>query len=49
MDILWKDEGVYFIIGGVGGLGLIFVKEIVNCIKDVVIILIGWFVFGEKQ
>lgn len=26
----WKDDGVYFIIGGIGGLGFIFVKEIME-------------------
>ena len=28
MPIPWKDQGVYLITGGAGGLGLIFAKEI---------------------
>lgn len=40
-DIPWKDEGVYLITGGAGGLGLIFAKEIANRTKDAVIILTG--------
>lgn len=30
VDMLWKDKGVYLMIGGVGGFGFIFVNEIVN-------------------
>ncbi|MEQ7681104.1 non-ribosomal peptide synthetase [Bacillus ayatagriensis] len=48
-DIPWKDEGVYLITGGAGGLGLIFAKEIANRTKDAVIILTGRSALGEKQ
>lgn len=48
-DIPWKDEGVYLITGGAGGLGLIFAKEIANRTKDTVIILTGRSALREKQ
>jgi polyketide synthase PksN len=38
---VWKNEGVYLITGGMGGLGLIFAKEIVNKVKNAVIVLTG--------
>ena len=37
VSIPWKDQGVYLITGGSGGLGLIFVKEIVQKARDVVV------------
>ncbi len=37
----WKDEGIYLITGGVGGLGLILAKEIASKAKDVALILTG--------
>jgi len=37
--IPWKDEGVYLITGGSGGLGLIFAKEIAQQVKNPVLIL----------
>lgn len=40
-DIPWKDNGVYLITGGIGGLGLIFAKEIVHKVKHSFLILIG--------
>ncbi|MFC1851060.1 SDR family NAD(P)-dependent oxidoreductase, partial [candidate division CSSED10-310 bacterium] len=39
--IAWKDKGKYLITGGVGGLGLIFAKEIVKQVKNPVLILVG--------
>jgi polyketide synthase PksN len=41
MSIPWKDKGIYLITGGAGGLGLIFVKEIVQQSKGTTIILTG--------
>nr|WP_010097992.1 SDR family NAD(P)-dependent oxidoreductase [Ornithinibacillus scapharcae] len=38
---VWKNNGVYLITGGMGGLGLIFAKEIVNKVKNAVIVLTG--------
>ena len=37
----WKDNGVYLITGGAGGLGLIFAKEIATKVKAPSIILTG--------
>ncbi len=39
--IPWKDQGVYLITGGVGGLGLIFAEEIVKKTSNVTLILTG--------
>ncbi|MBT6564851.1 MAG: amino acid adenylation domain-containing protein, partial [Candidatus Scalindua sp.] len=39
--IPWKDNGIYLITGGAGGLGLIFSKEIARTIKDPVLFLTG--------
>ncbi|PRR99354.1 non-ribosomal peptide synthetase [Bacillus atrophaeus] len=37
----WKDNGVYLITGGAGGLGFIFAKEIVSQVNQPVLILTG--------
>ncbi|MCG8619867.1 MAG: SDR family NAD(P)-dependent oxidoreductase, partial [Desulfobacterales bacterium] len=37
----WKDEGVYLITGGAGGLGRIFAREIASRVTSPVIILTG--------
>lgn len=37
----WKDDGVYLITGGAGGLGLIFANEIAEQTKNATIILTG--------
>ena len=39
--IPWKDNGIYLITGGAGGLGLIFAKEIAGKTKDSILILTG--------
>ncbi|MGD8400169.1 MAG: SDR family NAD(P)-dependent oxidoreductase, partial [Bacillota bacterium] len=39
--IPWKDQGVYLITGGAGGLGLIFAKEMASKIKGAVLALVG--------
>lgn len=38
---LWKDDGVYLITGGTGGLGLLFAKEIIKHCKNCKILLAG--------
>nr|WP_185923356.1 SDR family NAD(P)-dependent oxidoreductase [Lysinibacillus sp. SDF0063] len=38
---LWKDDGVYLITGGAGGLGIIFAKEIARAVRRATIILTG--------
>ena len=37
----WKDEGVYLLTGGAGGIGLIFAEEIASRVKNAVLILTG--------
>ncbi len=37
----WKDQGVYIITGGMGGLGILFCREILRQTKDAKIILTG--------
>ena len=34
----WKDEGVYLLTGGAGGIGLIFAEEIASRVKNAVLI-----------
>jgi acyl transferase domain-containing protein/pimeloyl-ACP methyl ester carboxylesterase/acyl carrier protein len=41
IDIPWRDNGIYLITGGVGGLGLIFAREIASKCKNPTLILIG--------
>jgi NAD(P)-dependent dehydrogenase (short-subunit alcohol dehydrogenase family) len=40
-DIPWKDNGIYLVTGGAGGLGLIFAEDITKKTKDGTIILVG--------
>ena len=40
-EIPWKDQGVYLISGGAGGLGLIFAKEIACQVKSATVVLTG--------
>ena len=37
----WKDNGVYLVTGGLGGLGLIFAREICGKVKNPALILTG--------
>ncbi|NOU16651.1 MAG: SDR family NAD(P)-dependent oxidoreductase [Bacteroidales bacterium] len=37
----WKENGIYLITGGAGGLGLLFAQEIVEKIKKATIVLVG--------
>jgi polyketide synthase PksN len=39
--IPWKDGGIYLITGGMGGLGIIFAREIAARAKDAVLVLTG--------
>jgi len=41
VKIPWKDQGIYLITGGAGGLGLIFAQEIAQKAKGVTLILTG--------
>ncbi|OIB02943.1 mixed polyketide synthase/non-ribosomal peptide synthetase [Paenibacillus sp. LC231] len=40
-SISWKDNGVYLITGGAGGLGLLFAEDIIRRVKAPVLILTG--------
>ncbi|KZE65577.1 polyketide synthase, partial [Paenibacillus jamilae] len=48
-DIPWKENGVYLITGGAGGLGLIFAKEIVNKVQNVALILTARSALDEDK
>ncbi|WP_144665107.1 KR domain-containing protein, partial [Bacillus velezensis] len=37
----WKDEGVYLLTGGAGGIGLIVAEEIAFRVKNAVLVLTG--------
>lgn len=41
VKVPWRDQGVYLITGGAGGLGLIFANEIAHQTKEAVLILTG--------
>lgn len=48
--IPWRDNGIYLITGGAGGLGLIFAREIANKVKNATLILTGRSALdNEKQ
>jgi polyketide synthase PksN len=47
--IPWKEQGIYLITGGVGGLGLIFAKEIVQQVKNTTLILTGRSSLNDKK
>ncbi len=40
-NIPWKNQGIYLITGGAGGLGLIFAKEIASKTRNSILILTG--------
>jgi polyketide synthase PksN len=45
----WKDEGVYLISGGLGGLGLIFARDIGAHARDATVILTGRSAIDEHS
>ncbi|AJQ26211.1 amino acid adenylation domain-containing protein [Pelosinus fermentans] len=45
----WKEQGIYLITGGAGGLGLIFAQEIAQQVKNPVIILTGRSALNEEK
>jgi acyl transferase domain-containing protein/surfactin synthase thioesterase subunit/acyl carrier protein len=47
--IPWKDQGIYLITGGSGGLGLIFAKEIVQRVKGATLIVTGRSPLKEEK
>ncbi|SFR08023.1 MULTISPECIES: SDR family NAD(P)-dependent oxidoreductase [unclassified Paenibacillus] len=40
-DLPWRDGGIYLITGGLGGLGLIFARDIVRNVKNSTVVLVG--------
>jgi len=48
-NIPWKDQGIYLITGGAGGLGLIFAKDIAHKVKNASLILTGRSSLGEDK
>ncbi|WP_155661248.1 polyketide synthase dehydratase domain-containing protein, partial [Priestia megaterium] len=48
-NIPWKEEGVYLLTGGAGGLGMIFAKEIATQVRPVNLILTGRSLLTEEQ
>ncbi|ATQ76808.1 hypothetical protein CR152_21515 [Massilia violaceinigra] len=40
-DVVFKDDGVYLITGGMGGLGLLFAREIIEKAANAVVVLTG--------
>lgn len=49
LKIPWKDQGVYLITGGAGGLGMIFAKEIAQKVKGATLILTGRSLLGKAK
>ena len=47
--IPWKEQGIYLITGGAGGLGLIFAKEIALHAKGATLIITGRSVLSENK
>jgi polyketide synthase PksN len=45
----WKDQGIYLITGGAGGLGLIFAKEIAQQVNNTTLILTGRSPLNEEK
>ncbi len=41
ISIPWKEQGIYLITGGMGGLGLLFAREIASKANEVILILTG--------
>ena len=51
-NIIFKNNGIYLITGGMGGIGFIFAKEIINTLKHVTLILTGrsnWDDYKQKK
>ena len=44
-----RQKGVYLITGGVGGVGLLFAKEIVTQVQNATVILTGRFPLGDDK
>jgi polyketide synthase PksN len=50
VKIPWKNQGIYLITGGAGGLGLIFAQDIAHQVRDTTLIFTGRSVLtAEKQ
>ncbi|MCC5466707.1 SDR family NAD(P)-dependent oxidoreductase [Pelosinus baikalensis] len=49
VSLPWKDQGIYLITGGAGGLGFIFAKEIAHKVKDAILIITGRSLLNEDK
>ncbi len=49
VSVPWKDQGIYLITGGVGGLGIIFARDIAHKVKNATIILTGRSPLSEEK
>jgi polyketide synthase PksN len=47
--IPWKEQGIYLITGGAGGLGLIFAQEIARQVENTTLILTGRSSLNEEK
>ncbi|WP_440217108.1 SDR family NAD(P)-dependent oxidoreductase [Chromobacterium piscinae] len=48
-SIPWKEQGVYLITGGAGGLGLLFAEEIASKVHEATIVIMGRSVLTEER
>ena len=49
-NVVFKDQGVYLITGGLGGLGILFAQEIIKQTSNAKIVLAGWSaLISEKK
>ncbi|MBY9087709.1 PfaD family polyunsaturated fatty acid/polyketide biosynthesis protein, partial [Paenibacillus sp. HN-1] len=49
IDLPWKDQGVYLITGGLGGLGLLMAEEIAHRVQGAVLVLTGRSALNEAR
>ncbi|HXH10353.1 MAG TPA: SDR family NAD(P)-dependent oxidoreductase [Alphaproteobacteria bacterium] len=49
LSVPWKDDGVYLITGGAGGLGLLFAEEIARQTRGATMILVGRSLLASRS
>ncbi|WP_407672364.1 SDR family NAD(P)-dependent oxidoreductase, partial [Paenibacillus sinensis] len=49
VELPWKDQGVYLITGGMGGLGLLMAEEIAHRVQGAVLVLTGRSALNEAR
>ncbi|MEU9678028.1 SDR family NAD(P)-dependent oxidoreductase [Streptomyces parvus] len=45
----WREGGTYVITGGLGGLGLVFARELLRSVRDVTLLLTGRSPLGDRR